>query len=101
MVEAISHARSHVHIAGWHLAANFTVQPGDPRLSVRDLLAAVAGRVDVRVVVWAGAPISLISEAIASTGRITRPTESSPPLPPIRSAHPGGQPQNAWPAGFS
>jgi phosphatidylserine/phosphatidylglycerophosphate/cardiolipin synthase-like enzyme len=57
MVEAIVHARSHVHIAGWHLAANFTLQPGDPRLTVRNLLADVSGRVDVRVLVWAGAPL--------------------------------------------
>jgi phosphatidylserine/phosphatidylglycerophosphate/cardiolipin synthase-like enzyme len=57
MVEAIVRARSHVHIAGWHLAANFTLQAGDPRLSVRDLLADVAGRVEVRVLLWAGAPL--------------------------------------------
>lgn len=57
MVESILQARSHVHIAGWHVGAQFTVQPGDPPLSVRELLADVAGRVNVRVLVWAGAPL--------------------------------------------
>jgi phosphatidylserine/phosphatidylglycerophosphate/cardiolipin synthase-like enzyme len=59
MVEAISRARAHVHVAGWHVQPSFIVQPGDPPLTVRDLLADAARRADVRVLVWAGAPVPI------------------------------------------
>ncbi|RKQ91241.1 phosphatidylserine/phosphatidylglycerophosphate/cardiolipin synthase-like enzyme [Solirubrobacter pauli] len=56
MAEAIRGARRHVHVCSWHLEPDF--DPG-PRKStpVRDLLADVAERVPVRVIVWAGAPV--------------------------------------------
>jgi phosphatidylserine/phosphatidylglycerophosphate/cardiolipin synthase-like enzyme len=51
-------ARSHVHIAGWHLAPDFrlTRDAGPP---LRELLAELAQRVEVRVLLWAGAPLPL------------------------------------------
>jgi phosphatidylserine/phosphatidylglycerophosphate/cardiolipin synthase-like enzyme len=57
MVEAIEGAKSHVHIAGWHASPDFrpTRQPGAPTL--RELLAAVAERASVRVLLWAGPPV--------------------------------------------
>lgn len=57
MVDAIRGARSHVHLAGWHFAPSFRLQPGGPTL--RELLAEAAERVDVRVLAWAGAPLPL------------------------------------------
>jgi phosphatidylserine/phosphatidylglycerophosphate/cardiolipin synthase-like enzyme len=57
MVEAIRKAKSHVHIAGWHATPDFrpTREPGAPTL--RDLLADVAERVPVRLLLWAGPPL--------------------------------------------
>jgi phosphatidylserine/phosphatidylglycerophosphate/cardiolipin synthase-like enzyme len=57
MVEAIKKARSHVHIAGWHASPDFrpTREPGAPTL--RDLLADVAERLPVRLLLWAGPPL--------------------------------------------
>jgi len=57
MVAAIAGARSHVHIAGWFASPDFlpTRAPGAPTL--RELLADVAERVPVRVLLWAGPPI--------------------------------------------
>ncbi len=54
---AISSARSHVHLAGWHFDPGFRLEEGGPAL--RELLAEAAGRVDVRVLAWAGAPLPL------------------------------------------
>jgi phosphatidylserine/phosphatidylglycerophosphate/cardiolipin synthase-like enzyme len=57
MAEAIAGARSHVHIAGWFASPDFrlTREPGSPTL--RELLAEVAERVPVRVLLWAGPPL--------------------------------------------
>ena len=57
MVEAIRGARSHVHLAGWHFAPYFPLEPDGPTL--RELLAEAAERIDVRVLAWAGAPLPL------------------------------------------
>jgi phosphatidylserine/phosphatidylglycerophosphate/cardiolipin synthase-like enzyme len=57
MVAAIAAAKSHVYIAGWHASPDFrpTREPGAPTL--RDLLADVAERVPVRMLLWAGPPL--------------------------------------------
>ena len=56
MAEAIRGARRHVHICSWNFQPDF--DPG-PRKStpIRDLLAEVAERIPVRMLVWAGAPV--------------------------------------------
>ncbi len=57
--KAIAGAKSSVHIAGWFASPGFklTREPGAP--SLRDLLAEVARRADVRVLLWAGPPLPL------------------------------------------
>jgi phosphatidylserine/phosphatidylglycerophosphate/cardiolipin synthase-like enzyme len=57
MVDAIRNATKHVHIAGWFASPDFrpTREPGAPTL--RELLAEVAERVPVRLLVWAGPPL--------------------------------------------
>jgi phosphatidylserine/phosphatidylglycerophosphate/cardiolipin synthase-like enzyme len=57
IADAIRGARSHVHLAGWHFDPSFRLEEGGPAL--RELLAEAAGRVDVRVLAWAGAPLPL------------------------------------------
>jgi phosphatidylserine/phosphatidylglycerophosphate/cardiolipin synthase-like enzyme len=57
MVEDIRGAVSHVHMTGWFLSPGFVLEPGDPPVVARDLLADAAARVDVRVLLWAGAPL--------------------------------------------
>ena len=68
MVAAISGARSHVHIAGWFATPDFqpTRGPGAPTL--RSLLADVAERIPVRVLLWAGPPVPVFKP----TRRMTR-----------------------------
>ncbi|MTD12623.1 phospholipase [Nakamurella sp. YIM 132087] len=55
---AIRGARSHVHVTGWHLSPGLrlTRAHGDGP-TVGGLLAEVAERADVRVLLWAGPPI--------------------------------------------
>jgi phosphatidylserine/phosphatidylglycerophosphate/cardiolipin synthase-like enzyme len=57
MVEAIRGARSHVHIAGWFTAPQFRPTRGADALTMHDLLAEVAQRIPVRLLVWAGPPL--------------------------------------------
>ena len=57
MQDAIQGAQKSVHIAGWHSSPDFrlTREPGSPTL--RELLADVAERVPVRLLMWAGPPL--------------------------------------------
>jgi phosphatidylserine/phosphatidylglycerophosphate/cardiolipin synthase-like enzyme len=60
---AIAHelqqARSHVHLTGWYFTPGFALRrDGEPAI-LRNLLAELAERVDVRVLAWAGAPLPL------------------------------------------
>jgi phosphatidylserine/phosphatidylglycerophosphate/cardiolipin synthase-like enzyme len=50
-------ARSHVHIAGWHVEADFRLGHESGAPTVREVLGDLAERMPVRVLVWAGAPI--------------------------------------------
>jgi phosphatidylserine/phosphatidylglycerophosphate/cardiolipin synthase-like enzyme len=59
LVEEIRAARSHVHLTGWHMDPDFEIARDVERLRLRDLLAEAAKRVEVRVLLWAGAPSPL------------------------------------------
>jgi phosphatidylserine/phosphatidylglycerophosphate/cardiolipin synthase-like enzyme len=57
VAEAIGAASSHVHISGWHVTPDFELTRGARATQLRELLAELAERVDVRVLLWAGAPL--------------------------------------------
>ena len=57
MVADVRAARSHVHVAGWFFTPDFRMGEGGPTL--KELLVDAAGRCDVRVLAWAGAPLPL------------------------------------------
>jgi len=57
IAEALQGAKSHVHIAGWHVSPHFELVRGERPVVLGALLAELAERVDVRVLVWAGAPV--------------------------------------------
>jgi phosphatidylserine/phosphatidylglycerophosphate/cardiolipin synthase-like enzyme len=59
IAKAISEAKRFVHISGWHLEPAFEVVRGRPQGAIGVLLAEMAERVDVRVLVWSGAPVPL------------------------------------------
>jgi phosphatidylserine/phosphatidylglycerophosphate/cardiolipin synthase-like enzyme len=52
-------ARSHVHVAGWYVSPYFRLEDGGTRTELKPLLAELAERLDVRVLLWAGSPLPL------------------------------------------
>lgn len=78
IAEAIAGARSHVHITGWHLASHFELVRGERPVVLGALLAELAQRVDVRVMVWAGAPVPAFhptrKEVASEVRRLVRAT---------------------------
>ena len=66
IAEAIRGARRSVRIAGWHTAPHFALERGEPPTVLRELLAQTAARgVDVRVLLWAGAPLGVFTPSRA------------------------------------
>jgi phosphatidylserine/phosphatidylglycerophosphate/cardiolipin synthase-like enzyme len=78
IAEALMAAQSHVHITGWHLAAHFELVRGERPVVLGALLAELAQRVDVRVLVWAGAPVPVFhptrKEVAADVENLVRDT---------------------------
>jgi phosphatidylserine/phosphatidylglycerophosphate/cardiolipin synthase-like enzyme len=60
MAVGIAEARSHVHLTGWHVTPEFALTRDATPTILRRLLAEVALRVPVRVLVWAGAPLPVL-----------------------------------------
>ena len=57
MAEDMAAAKSHVHLTGWFLSPELALSREEEPLVVRTLLAQLADRVDVRVLLWKGAPL--------------------------------------------
>ncbi len=57
MAADMAAATSHVHLTGWFLSPELALSREEEPLVVRILLAELAERVDVRVLLWKGAPI--------------------------------------------
>jgi phosphatidylserine/phosphatidylglycerophosphate/cardiolipin synthase-like enzyme len=60
MAEAIAEARSHVHVTGWHITPTFAMTRGEQPIVLKELLAKVAARIPVRVLIWAGVPVPVM-----------------------------------------
>ncbi|MDQ6855451.1 MAG: phosphatidylserine/phosphatidylglycerophosphate/cardiolipin synthase family protein [Candidatus Dormibacteraeota bacterium] len=56
---AVRAAKTSVHVAGWAISPDFAMVREPGVVTVRDLFAEAAERVDVRVLIWAGAPLRL------------------------------------------
>lgn len=57
---AVARARSRICIAGWALSPGFRLTRDAEPVVVRELLAELSSRVEVRVLLWAGAPVPLM-----------------------------------------
>ncbi len=60
MAVAIAEARSHVHITGWHITPTFAMTRGERPVVLKAVLAEVAARIPVRVLIWAGVPVPVM-----------------------------------------
>ncbi|WP_199442518.1 phospholipase D-like domain-containing protein [Umezawaea beigongshangensis] len=65
--EAIENARSHVHIANWHASPDFRLSREAGAPTLRELLAATAERVPVRLLLWAGPPVPMFQPTRGGT----------------------------------
>jgi phosphatidylserine/phosphatidylglycerophosphate/cardiolipin synthase-like enzyme len=76
IAEAIRGARRSVRMAGWHSAPHFALERGEPPTVLRELLAETVARgVDVRVLLWAGAPFRVFTPARADVRADARELE--------------------------
>ena len=57
MADAIRGARSHVHVAGWHALPDFALRRDGQATKLYDLLETAARAAEVRLLLWAGAPV--------------------------------------------
>jgi phosphatidylserine/phosphatidylglycerophosphate/cardiolipin synthase-like enzyme len=57
LAEEIAVAQSHVHLLGWCFSPELHLTREDEPVVLRNLLSDVARRVDVRLLVWEGAPL--------------------------------------------
>ncbi len=72
IAEAVRGARSHVHLTGWYFTPGFALERGRHPTILRNLLAELAQRVDVRVLVWAGAPLPLFRPSRSRVRKMRR-----------------------------
>lgn len=70
IAEAIAAARSNLYIAGWHVTPDFGLTRDSGATRLRDLLGDVAERIDVRVLLWAGAPVPVFTPARAAVREV-------------------------------
>jgi phosphatidylserine/phosphatidylglycerophosphate/cardiolipin synthase-like enzyme len=70
IAEEVRKARSHVHLAGWHVTPGFALERTGDEVTLRNLLADLAERLDVRVLIWAGAPLPLFRPSRREMRRI-------------------------------
>jgi phosphatidylserine/phosphatidylglycerophosphate/cardiolipin synthase-like enzyme len=95
MADDLRRARSHVHLTGWHVRGAFELERGEEPTVLGALLADLADRIDVRVMVWAGAPVPLFhptrSEVEQEVERLVRGTkihcERDPREHPVHCHH--------------
>ena len=59
LAEELERAESHVHLAGWFVSPDFALVRRPEHLELRTLLARLAEKVRVRVLLWAGSPLPL------------------------------------------
>ncbi len=79
IAEAIEGARESVYVTGWHLAPHLEIVRTERRVVLGELLAEVAERADVRVLVWAGSPVPVFhptrKEVAGAIRSLTRRTQ--------------------------
>jgi phosphatidylserine/phosphatidylglycerophosphate/cardiolipin synthase-like enzyme len=69
MQEEIHTAERSIWVTGWHIAPHFELVRGEHGRSIGASLADAAERLDVRVIVWAGAPVPLFHPTRAEVRR--------------------------------
>jgi phosphatidylserine/phosphatidylglycerophosphate/cardiolipin synthase-like enzyme len=74
IAEELRRARSQVHVAGWHVTPTFRLGPA-PGDELHAILAELAERIPVRVLLWAGAPLPLFRPSRCDARRLRESLE--------------------------
>lgn len=61
VAEELTKAQSHVHLTGWYFSPQLALTREEQPLTVRNVLGELAERIDVRVLIWSGAPVPVFS----------------------------------------
>jgi phosphatidylserine/phosphatidylglycerophosphate/cardiolipin synthase-like enzyme len=72
LAEELARAESHVHIVGWYLSTELALVRQKERLLLIDLLEELARKVEVRVLLWAGAPLPLFRPSRAEVRDVAK-----------------------------
>jgi phosphatidylserine/phosphatidylglycerophosphate/cardiolipin synthase-like enzyme len=78
MADAMQQAQRSIHITGWHMAPDFELVRGHPAVVLGVLLAELAELVDVRILVWAGAPVPAFHPTRAEVRDASTPSPARP-----------------------
>ena len=70
MAVGIAEARSHVHITGWHGTPTLAMTRDERPIVLKELLAEVAARIPVRVLIWAGVPLPVMQPWRAAVRKV-------------------------------
>jgi phosphatidylserine/phosphatidylglycerophosphate/cardiolipin synthase-like enzyme len=70
IAEELYAAQSHVHLTGWFFTPEFALERNGRLTILRNVLAELAERIDVRVLVWAGAPLPLFRPSRADVRKM-------------------------------
>ena len=77
IADELTEARSHVHMTGWYFSPDFALKRDGEHLVLRNLLAELAERLDVRMLAWAGAPLAAVSPFTRAGQGDARPTDAA------------------------
>ena len=70
IAEELARAESHVHLTGWFISPELQLTREEEPVIVRNLLAELADRIDVRVLLWQGAPVPAFRPSRADVRRV-------------------------------
>jgi phosphatidylserine/phosphatidylglycerophosphate/cardiolipin synthase-like enzyme len=77
LLDELASARSHVHLTGWYMSPDFVLRHGDPPVVLRNLLAELADRLDLRILLWAGSPAPFFTPSRRDTARVAEELRSA------------------------
>ena len=68
----LENAQSHVYLTGWYVSPDFPLTRDEEPVVLRNLLSSLARRVDVRLLLWAGAPLPLFRPSRRDVREVAR-----------------------------
>ena len=87
MVAEMRRATAFIHLSGWFMSPDFVMQDGPAPVVVRNLLAELGQRVDVRVLLWAGAPLPVFHPSRREARKVRDELRRAGPIACVLDKH--------------